>query len=507
MPAESLQMNESSFQARFIIVVLLVGTLTVGLGIRLIDLDDPPLDFNPTRQLRSAIIARGLYYERTLNPDPEKQALAIAHMASMERLEPPIMETIVAWTYQIMGKETLWVARVFSSIFWIVGAVALYDLGRQMSSSWTALVGLGYFLFLPFSIRASRSFQPDPGMVMLILWTAWALYHWSEKRSWKWAVLVGIFGGLSGLFKITGLFFTAGMAIGVSLYNLGEITPSTSHDQKARLRILLIVMRFSQSWVIGLLMILPALSFHLLNNGEQSSSYFTNWTLISRWQEVIDPSFYMRWMIRVDDLLMLGLVLAGLIGSLVTSFRNRSLLWGIWAGYFSFGLVFPYHTITHDYYHLPLVGVVSLSMVPLTKLVWDIIIQRGKIAELAFLGILLVFFTYNAWIGRSILIGQDFRAHPAYWRDVNSSIPEDAKVVGVTQDYGFRLMYYGWRKIAIWPTGAGSQDYEERCAGAEYFLITAKNQLSDEMADYLEDHFPIYARGPGYLIYDCQTQK
>jgi len=37
-----------------------------------------------------------------------------------------------------------------------------------MASPLAALVGVGYFLFLPFSIRASRSFQPDPGMVMMI---------------------------------------------------------------------------------------------------------------------------------------------------------------------------------------------------------------------------------------------------------------------------------------------------------------------------------------------------
>ena len=36
---------------------------TFGLGIRLYDLTDLPLDFHPTRQLGSAVIARGMYYQ------------------------------------------------------------------------------------------------------------------------------------------------------------------------------------------------------------------------------------------------------------------------------------------------------------------------------------------------------------------------------------------------------------------------------------------------------------
>ena len=35
----------------------------LGLAVRLYDLTDPPLDFHPTRQLHSALIARGMYYQ------------------------------------------------------------------------------------------------------------------------------------------------------------------------------------------------------------------------------------------------------------------------------------------------------------------------------------------------------------------------------------------------------------------------------------------------------------
>ena len=50
----------------------------VGIGLRLYDLTDPPIDFHPTRQLRGALIARGMYYEMLPNPDPQLREDAIA---------------------------------------------------------------------------------------------------------------------------------------------------------------------------------------------------------------------------------------------------------------------------------------------------------------------------------------------------------------------------------------------------------------------------------------------
>lgn len=47
------------------VIWALLALLLVGLGlvVRLYDLSDPPLDFHPTRQLHSLIMARGMYFE------------------------------------------------------------------------------------------------------------------------------------------------------------------------------------------------------------------------------------------------------------------------------------------------------------------------------------------------------------------------------------------------------------------------------------------------------------
>jgi len=57
-------------------------------------------------------------------------------------------------------------------------------------------LALAFYLFLPFGIIASRSFQPDPLMVSLLIWFLWALERWSRFHTWKAAFLAGLLGGV-----------------------------------------------------------------------------------------------------------------------------------------------------------------------------------------------------------------------------------------------------------------------------------------------------------------------
>ncbi len=490
-------------RSRWVLGIVLVIIFAIGFLLRMVDLADPPLGFNPTRQLRSAIIARGMYYVTQTEDDSLQRQFALTHWKMMERLEPAVLESIVAATYGLLGDEQVRVARIYSSIFWMIGAAALYDLARRMTSASGALLGLGYFLFLPFSILASRSFQPDPGMIMLVLLTGWALFRWSEARTWRWAILAGIFGGAAAFVKVMAAFFVGGMAISVVSFALGVKSEAERYgDKKWRFTNMKSLLSNPQVWVMAVLMVAPTLAYYLVGLGEQSSSFFVNWTIISRWRDVLSLSFFMRWLIRVSSLMEPSVVLAGFVGTFLVSRRSRALLWGFWGGYLLYGLTFPHHITTHDYYHLPLLAVVSLSLPALAKVVLDVVKRSGLFVQVLFVAVALVAAGYNAWLGRSILVGQDFSDHPGYWEQVAEVIPAEANLVGVTQDYGFRLMYYGWRTIRVWPQGAGSEVFDQRAADADYFVVTAGNQLNSELKDFLETNYPVYAEGAGYTIYN-----
>ncbi len=481
--------------------------VVLGFLFRLVDLDDPPLDFNPTRQLRSAIIARGIYYAGLKEVEPEIQALAISYRQAMEKLEPPIVETIVAFIYRLMGSEMLWVSKIISSIFWFIGAFFLFDLGRRMESPLASLFGVCYFIFLPFGIQASRSFQPDPLLTMGILLSAWALYRWNHSRSWKWVIIVGLSGGMTGLIKPVGLLFVGGMALGIYLYSIKTDIRTHSRNTQQNNKFKRTFLWNPKIWVMVVLMVSPFLIYYLLGIRDETSGYFKNWTIVSHWRDVLSPSFFIRWMIQVDNNLNLVVVLAGLLGTLVASGENRALLFGFWAGYILLGFLFPHHILTHNYYHLPLVGLVALSLVPLFGTINKRIIEQGLFIQVAYVALFLFFSFYNGWIGRSILLGNDYHDHPQFWREIGNAIPSDAKTIGITQDYGFRLMYYGWRKVGLWPQGAEVGEFNNIAKDVEYFVITAKNQASDDLTIFLDTHYPVFAEGVGYVIYNISQEE
>jgi hypothetical protein len=100
---------------------LLIGLISIFLlatAVRLIDLTDPPLDYFPQRQLRAAIIARGIYYQLLPSADPALRAQATYLANTMDPREPSVFEGLVALTYLAIGAEHLWVARVYAILFW-----------------------------------------------------------------------------------------------------------------------------------------------------------------------------------------------------------------------------------------------------------------------------------------------------------------------------------------------------------------------------------------------------
>src|SRR3989304_5705618 len=201
--------------------ILLGILILLGFSLRMVDLTDPPLDFHPTRQFRGAVVARSIYYELAPSNDPYIQQQAVSLRNSVSDLEPPILETIVALAYLVTGGEQLWGARIITSLFWVLAAVPLYALARRFTSPAAPLLCVAYYLFLPFGVLASRSFQPDPFLVAWVILAMYATYRWAETRLWTWALLAATSGGLAILIKAFAAYFVLGILAGVVLFALG----------------------------------------------------------------------------------------------------------------------------------------------------------------------------------------------------------------------------------------------------------------------------------------------
>ncbi len=510
-PNDRSRRGQPAWLLAWLAVFLLLG---LGLGLRFYDLTDPPIDFHPTRQLRGAIIARGIYYEMLPNADPQLREDAIAFGNSTGQYEPSILEEIVAATYLALGSEQMWVARLYTSMFWVIGGLALFFLSRRMAveemqtarlagalAIISALIATGYYLLLPFGVQASRAFQPDPFMVMWLVLALFILYRWGQKPGWALAVMAGLLAGMAVLVKIVAAYIIAGAAVGVVLYSLGFKRS----------------LRNAQVWVMAILMIAPSFLYYVIGRGGRASEYFSGWT-VSLSHLLLEPATYVRWFSMLQDLMGLTVILLALIGLLIARPRNRALLLGCWLGYLIYGLFLPYQMYTHNYYHEQLIPILAISLLPILLLILDKVSQQAKPWQALAVVVALIGAGHMSWAAILPQYRDDYRHEPAYWKEVGDLLPNDGKILALTQDYGYRLMYYGWRKVILWPNrgelnlavlrGEGDKDLESYFAkksdGTDYFLITSFNQFNDqpELKKYLNQNFPVYAEGGGYLIYD-----
>jgi hypothetical protein len=195
------------------------------------------------------------------------------------------------------------------------------------------------------------------------------------------------------------------------------------------------------------------------------------------------------------------------------------MLIGIWTGYLLYGLTLPFQMYTHSYYHLQIIPVIALALVPVLEAAMER--ARGlrrRWQALAAVPIVL-FAVYQAWAARSVLVREDFSEAPMLWSAIGQAIPEDADVIGLTQDYGFDLMYWGWRKVQPWPVRtalsdlrAGDRDVQTRfaeiAAGKDYFLVTAFGQLESQPAlEQALNGYAVAAVGEGFILYDLNAPK
>lgn len=491
---------------RFWRIIILAAVLVCGFATRLYDLTDPPLEYAPSRQLRSAIIARGIYYGTVSDVSELAREVALKQKNSQEMLEPQILENLVAFTYLIVGGEYVWIARIFSSLFWTLGGLALYALTREMVSDDGAVIALIYYLFVPFGLIASRTFQPDPLMTGSIIFAWLSLFKWGKTRSWKWAWITGLTAGGAILIKSTAVFF---LFFGMAAFVLLEF----------KLRDMI---KDLQIWLIAVLSTAPAIIYHLYG-------YFISGDLQGQLQGRLfnsklwsDPGFYIQWINTSSKVLGHLLILViGLLGLfLIKKGNSRWFLVGSWLGFAVYGFAVSYYVTTHSYYLLPMIPLAAISISAAVDWIFTKLIKfkfRGLVwagtLSIVLLGVALGYYIYKS---------EDFRHEPDYYFKVASYVSPDKSIIALSQDYGFRLAYYGWINVQPWsqlenllPPGekiTEQNPYSSRFSAAmedfDFFIITRMKDYRQQtdLKNELVDHYPVLTESGGYMIFDLRER-
>jgi hypothetical protein len=280
------------------------------------------------------------------------------------------------------------------------------------------------------------------------------------------------------------------------------------------------LVRKLQVWVMAVLGFLPAGGYLLYGIvfrsflGQQFSGRFVPALLSS----LIN---YIEWAAMANIAAGATAITLGLLGLLVIRDRNvRIFLLGLWATYILFGLFFDYHIATHDYYSLPLIPIVAVSLAPIAELMMqrlaELTIHRWL--RVAAYGFLLYGLLATCWDVRSQLKSVDYHPQAAMWVEIGDKLGHGPNVVALTQDYGSRLAYWGWQDVIIWPNSGDIDYHTERGSsfdstarfdnltrGNALFLVTDFDELNrqPELRKKLAE-FSVFATGNGYTIYDLQ---
>ena len=497
-------MKESFFGSGRVINLMLAVIFLLALGIRLLDLTDLPKEFGMQRQMYSFIKARGMYYEMARDGPDWKREIAIQQWQEQVALEPPVFERIVAFTYLLFG-EHMWIARIYSALFWLAGGLALFMLARLLTSTDGALVSLLYYLFLYFGILASRSFQPDPLMIALGLYALWAFEYWVDSNSWRWAIVAGLLSGAAIFVKPPIMFFfLLGAFAAVLLSRMG----------------LMSALRSRQVWSIVVLAALPTLIYLLIglfvtkSLGSQTALRF----FPELWAE---GGFYIRWNNIIGNIAGAGAFLLSLLAIFLADPRRfRPMLIGLWLGYLAYGFTLSHHVTTHDYYQLPAIMIIALSLAAVGDVVFRKIAElypHGLVPRLAVLAVLLFAMGAELWDVRVFLLRKDYRPEVQLWEQLGDRLGHTTPVLGLTESN--HLAYWGFQDVDEWylasdlnlrdranPNFDIKAQFLNRAAGKKYFVVTLPDQFDGqpEIKEFVTQTYPIYEEGPGYIIYELE---
>jgi len=486
---------------------LIFGLLAIlGAGIRLFHLTDPPLDFHPTRQMHSALIARELYLiwrPGEISPgEVEQRALG----NRMARYEPPLFEALVAKTCVLAGKDfgfRLWVARVYDLIFWLVGAWAVFLLARRLTDETAALFATGYWWLLPFAIHASRSFQPDPLMTVLLVWSAWASVAWMDasasRQARRYMLAAVIFGALAGVVKAYGVIFAAAIFLAAAW-----VRNRRTFWQKPG------------TWLGLVGVVAPTVVvYFLMPRNAVGGDFLQVWTL-RMVHQLLSPHIYGGWLQQLNNAFGGGFLLLALLGVALGNAQVRALAAGWGLAYVVYGLLVPFHIATHSYYQLPLLPLVAVGLaaaahalkprVVAAPKVWQGVLALGLLAAVIYpLGI-------TAWEMSQCTCREEAETYVR----LGQTLPP-GKIVALTPAYGYPLMYYGNRPVDYWPTSryqqvfnfdaeAFARQFAERTADHDYFLVTDFAEFARQSAlrHYLSRHFPLLKEDDHFLLYDLR---
>jgi hypothetical protein len=432
---------------------------------------------------------------------------SVIHAASEPEIEPPMMQWITAIGWRTTGTESLLLPAAIAILSWAIGGVFIFRLLREIASDRAGLVGVAVWMFLPYATEMSRRFLPDVPMIACV---AAAIFYMvradaTGSRRDRWiAVAVSAFAIFT---KLQAVFFI--LAVSAAL----EI-PRGGLRALARHRYLSFV---------GMVLA-PSIAYYGL--GLTIGSW-----LGGQSQGRIEPallltgSYWRNWYQLDATMFGLGILALGLFGVAIARGRALWIAGALWGGTIAFALTFSFHYSTHNYYHLGMVLVLSVSIgLGLDRVSSALDHFSGRrfsaavnLALAAVTVVLLmeagresIFPVVPAQVAAETL--RDRRSIP---RRVGTWTRHSTRVVWIAPAQGTPLMFYGgiagidWNEVRRqYRSDASALSAIRRSGSYDYFaVIDAPERLGGTLPiRELLRAVPLIASGPKAAVYDLRPR-
>jgi hypothetical protein len=488
------------------LAILLGLLLFASLTVRLYRLTDPPLDFHRGRQFHSIVFAHWLYLQSLPAVPAWEREVAYANFQSEPFVEPPIVELLAWGGYHVFGGEYLWIPRLLSIAFWISGSLPLYRIAQTTGSGVGTWMAIAFYLLLPFGIRASRSFQAEPLVIMALLFALWAILRYHQRPSGRWFFAATALAGAALFVKPNMVFYVYPVFAALQLNAVGWRRALASRA----------------SYLFGFLSALPILLYSAV--GFLSADFLSHAEGRFLPGLLLTPFYWSMWQFQISRVLgfpSLGslVFIAAIFGTCLTrSTEARALLLSLWVGYLAHALFFTYHTATHDYYHLVLIPIVALSLGPLVG--WAFGHARWR--PLGLLA-LIVWSVVSTAVGAASLRVPESDETIRTAQAVGEHVHHSTRTIFLASASGLPLRYYGQLAGIVWPNTsprerqiAGDEprlsaeqrlEMIQQTSSPEYFIVTDFEELErqPDLRDLLERNFPTLTRTDRYVIFDLRV--
>jgi 4-amino-4-deoxy-L-arabinose transferase-like glycosyltransferase len=481
-------------------LLLVAFLLAAALLLRLDGITRPSV---ASRELYGGLLARQYYFGDGEGLSPPKHRVVQELGRVFNPIEPPVLNLASAGGFHLTGGENLWLPRLYSALFWVVGGVFLYRIALRLTTNPGALIALALYLFWPFGVWISRRGMPDAMMVSLLLASTLTVIRYWERPSLARLVTAGLVSSLATAAKPgVALIFLVVLFVVLALWN--RAFRATLRNGGLPLFIALASAVAVTYYVYGTYVrdflsgeSASRLEPHLLTTGWFWKGW---WSMITT--SVPFP--------QQQGLLALVALAASCIGVAAASGMTRAILIGLWLGYVAFGLTFTYHIATHSYYSLPLIPILALSIGVLAGLVLErlkaVPIARGVLIALVAVGI-----GTAAFKSQIVLTSENPQRLVADYRRIGEVTSHTTHALVIDQLLVSPISYWGWVVANYWyeptpsrdlpPSGGPSPGIDPSQYSFLVVMDVTELQAEPKLRAFTRD-LPVVAKTSDYAVFD-----